>query len=157
MPKLQKAYDRSQWPERRFLWLHWISEVQGNESNTMTIDIEYAELVLLQAILDMEKRPLASAFLFQKASDLKLVIEPINWTRGSYFGMVVGQDDLAWLIQYRTKGALVFPFDEIEEGGVVPRFGDIVWLNFKHGIVQVVVKVSTKNALLDAEKSGCDV
>jgi hypothetical protein len=117
------------------------------------IDIDKARLILMQAILDPDF-PFKSDSLLQRAKEMDLVVDPINWFGGMYFGPVVGQDDQdqAWLIKIGTGKAVVLTFGEIEEGAAVPRLGDNVLLTLGNGIAHVVVWPSAKNASTDAAK-----
>lgn len=120
-------------------------------------DISPSELRLLQAILDFENRPLASDALLQKAREMGWVIQPFNWTRSTYHGHILGQDDESWLVMVSSKSAGVLPFCEIEEGGVIPRFGDHIRLEFRGGSLKIDVTICPKNARLAAEKLGRNV
>ena len=117
------------------------------------INIDKARLILMQAILDPDF-PFKSASLLQLAKKMDLIVDPINWFGGMYFGPVVGQDDQdrAWLIKIGTGRAVVLTFGEIEEGAVVPRLGDNVLLTFGYGIAHVVVLPSAKNTSTDAKR-----
>jgi len=98
------------------------------------IDIEKANQILMQYILDPDF-PLKSASLIQQAKEMDLIIDPINWSDGMYFGPVVRQEDQdqAWLIKIGAGRAVVLAFSEIEEGAVVPRLGDNILLTLRHG------------------------
>ena len=113
------------------------------------IDMDKARLALMLAILDPNFPPPNSDSLLQQAKELDLVIEVINWTSGTYFGPVVGQDEQAWLIKIGTGRAGGLSFGEIEEGAVVPRLGNNILLTLTHGLVDIVVLPFTKNARTD--------
>lgn len=118
------------------------------------IDINKAQLILIEAILDPDFPPPNSDSLLQQAKELDLVIEVMDWTDGMYCGPVVGQDDQAWLIKIGTGRAAVLSFDEIEDGAAIPRLGDNLLLTLTHGIVHVVVFSSPKNARTDVNLLG---
>ena len=109
------------------------------------IDIDKAHLILIEAILDPDFPPPNSYSLLLQAKELGVVIEVLNWTTGTYFGPVVGQDDEAWLIKIGNRRAGVLSFDEIEVGAMVPRLGDSLLLTISHGIVHAIVLPSSKN------------
>ena len=114
------------------------------------IDIEKANQILMQYILDPDF-PLKSASLIQQAKEMDLIIDPINWSDGMYFGPVVRQEDQdqAWLIKIGAGRAVVLAFSEIEEGAVVPRLGDNILLTLRHGMAYVIVWPSSKNIHMD--------
>lgn len=116
------------------------------------IDINKAQQVLTQAILNPDFPPPNSDSLLQQAKELGLVIEAMNWTNGMYSGPVVGQDDQAWLIKIGTGRAGVLSFDEIEDGATVPQLWDNMLLTFTHGLVHVVVMPADKNTSSDARQ-----
>lgn len=113
------------------------------------IDINKAQQVLMQAILNPDFPPLNSDSLLQQAKELGLVIETMNWTSGMYSGPVVGQDDQAWLIKIGTGQAGVLSFGEIEEGAMVPQLWDNILLTFTHGLAHVIVMPADKNTSTD--------
>jgi hypothetical protein len=116
------------------------------------IDLERAKLVLLQAMLDVDMQP--SESLLRQARELELEIVNTDYTLNIYHGVVVGQDHKSWLIKYRNKGAVILNFEEIENGEVVPRFGDEVTLLMRFGIVTVEVKVAERNQRVDRKRKG---
>lgn len=106
------------------------------------IDLDLArEVLTMAALLPMSLEPLGGT-LAEVARERELEILPMDFTRGRYFGFVVGVDGRQCLVEHKAKGAILLDLDEIPEGEMLPRGGDQVLIEARHGLVKVTVKPS---------------
>lgn len=116
------------------------------------IDLDRAAAILtLASLLPMPLEPLAET-LAEIVRERELEVMPMNFTRGMYFGFVLGVDGRQCLVQHKTNGAILLDLDEIPEGGILPRGGDQVLIKARHGLVAVTVKVSEGNRREDRRR-----
>ena len=111
------------------------------------IDIEHEqienELVAIQQLIEAHGLEGNTVTLGKLAAQLGLEIEAPNQIRAMYFGSAVGLDHRAWLIKYRTTGALTLPFTSWPLNQSKPRLGDKIIMSFKDGAL--LARVSANN------------
>lgn len=116
------------------------------------IDLERAGAILtLASLLPIPTEPL-TATLAEIVRERELEVMPMNFTRGMYFGFVLGVDGRQCLVEHKAKGAIVLDLDDLPEGGILPRGGDQVLIKARHGLVEVTVKVSEGNKREDRQR-----
>lgn len=70
------------------------------------IDLDLArEVLTMAALLPMSLEPLGNT-LAEVARERELEILPMDFTRGRYFGFVVGVDGRQCLVEHKAKGAI---------------------------------------------------
>ncbi|KGG97679.1 hypothetical protein P245_05010 [Comamonas thiooxydans] len=105
-----------------------------------------AHEILIQAMLQPLSIEPPSKTLAEIAREMGLIIEPINLTKGTYFGDVLGIDENQCLVKYRAGGAILLDLDEIPEGDISPQGGDQVSIQARLGLLKVAVKMSSRRA-----------
>jgi hypothetical protein len=121
-----------------------------------SFDLQRAQRLLSEAIDTMGPAAPPQAFLdvAREWSDPPLQIDPMDYRRGQYFGTVISVEGGRCLVLYRTAGALILELEDIAPGQVLPRPSDEVRIDCRHGLVNVLVRISSGNKRRDLREGS---